>query len=174
MTGATNDSTPAWEHLSHLGLLRFAGADAASFLQGQLSNDTRPLATGTPLLAAYSTAQGRVVAILHLLPHSSGVMAILPRELAMPTLERLRNYVLRAKVEIEDLSDRFLVIGRRSGATADGLALPEAARGYAERDGIGVAAVASDANRYWAVGSAQDLARVGIARDLNEAPRIEQ
>ena len=173
MTGATNDSTPAWEHLSHLGLLRFAGADAASFLQGQLSNDTRPLATGTPLLAAYSTAQGRVVAILHLLPHSSGVMAILPRELAMPTLERLRNYVLRAKVEIEDLSDRFLVIGRRSGATADGLALPEAARGYAERDGIGVAAVASDANRYWAVGSAQDLARVGIARDLNEAPRIE-
>jgi folate-binding Fe-S cluster repair protein YgfZ len=51
------------------------------------------------------------VAVLHLLPHSSGVLAILPREIALPTLERMAKFVLRAKVKIEDLSDQYSVAG---------------------------------------------------------------
>jgi len=61
-----------------------------------MSNDAHRLADGFPLLSAYSSAQGRVVAVIHLLPHSSGVMAILPRELAPTTLERLRIYRVNA------------------------------------------------------------------------------
>jgi len=80
------NATPALGSLSQFGLVRFAGPDTLSFLQGQLSNDTDRLAAGAPLLAAYSTPQGRVVAVLHLLPHSSGVMAILPREIVLPTV----------------------------------------------------------------------------------------
>jgi hypothetical protein len=90
--------------LPYLGVLRFAGPDAIAFLQGQVSNDTRRLSDRIPMLAAYSTAQGRVVAVLHLVPHSSGVLAILPREIALPTLERMRKFVLRAKVAIEYMS----------------------------------------------------------------------
>ncbi len=67
--------------LAHLGILRFSGADALSFLQGQVSNDTQRLTERTPVLAAYSSAQGRVLALIYLLPHSSGVVAILPREI---------------------------------------------------------------------------------------------
>src|ERR1700738_2280898 len=91
--------------LPHLGVLRFTGPDALSFLQGQVSNDTRRLAENRSLLAAYSSPQGRVLAIMHLLPHSSGVIAILPRELVLPTLEALRKFVLRAKVKIEDAGE---------------------------------------------------------------------
>ena len=93
-------STEALEPTT-LSVLRFSGPDAIAFLQGQVSNDTRRLADGLALLSAYSSAQGRVVAVLHLLPHSSGVMAILPRELALTTRERLLKFVLRAKVKIE-------------------------------------------------------------------------
>ena len=47
-----NDSTgPVSGNLLHVGLLRFAGPDAASFLQGQVLNDTRRLSAGAPLLA---------------------------------------------------------------------------------------------------------------------------
>jgi folate-binding protein YgfZ len=141
--------------LASLSVLRFSGADAIAFLQGQVSNDTRRLADGLPLLSAYSSAQGRVVAVLHLLPHSSGVMAILPRELAASTLERLRKFVLRAKVKIEDLSDRYSVAGAHE-ASALGLANPPAAgAAYAEHEGIAIARVADGAQsatpRYWVV-----------------------
>ena len=105
--------------LAHLSLLRFAGADALAFLQGQVSNDTRRLADGFPLLASYSSAQGRVVAVLHLLPHSSGVLAILPREIALPTLERIKKFVLRAKVKIEDASEQYAVAGAYDGSAFD-------------------------------------------------------
>jgi folate-binding protein YgfZ len=167
--------------------VRFAGPDNLSFLQGQLSNDTNRLTVGTPLLAAFSTPQGRVVAVLHLLPHSSGVMAILPREIVLPTVERLRKYVLRAKVRIEDVSDQFAVFGRNGidARPADGLPAPDAGHAYVERDGIGVARLGSDrqpsptdrhpplTNRYWVIGTAQDLTRQGIVSLATEEPSVE-
>ncbi len=70
---------PRSGRLPQLGLLRFTGADSLSFLQGQLSNDTRRLEEARTLFAAYSTPQGRVLALLHLVPHSSGVLVCCPR-----------------------------------------------------------------------------------------------
>jgi tRNA-modifying protein YgfZ len=141
--------------LASLSVLRFSGADALAFLQGQVSSDTRRLADGLPLLSAYSSAQGRVVAVLHLLPHSSGVMAILPRELAVATRERLAKFVLRAKVKIEDLSDRYSVSGAHDMSALELQNLPAAGAAYAEHDGIAVARVADGAQsatpRYWVV-----------------------
>jgi folate-binding protein YgfZ len=167
MNSPTRSDDPVSGHLPHLGVLRFGGPDAAGFLQGQVSNDTRRLSGGSPLLAAYSTPQGRVVAVLHLLPHSSGVLALLPREIVLPTLERLRRYVLRAKVHIEDASEQVAVVGRHgTDAFAFGeLPIPDAAQGYAERDGIGVARVGPDPNRYWVIGNRRDLAHHGIGAD---------
>ncbi|MDB6083281.1 MAG: Aminomethyltransferase folate-binding domain, partial [Gammaproteobacteria bacterium] len=51
---AIRAGAPVCGRLPQHGLLRFAGPDAASFLQGQLSNDVRPLSEGMPVLAAYS------------------------------------------------------------------------------------------------------------------------
>ncbi len=153
--------------LPYIGLLRFAGSDAHSFLQGQVSHDTRRLSAGAPLLAAYSSAQGRVVAVLHLLPHTSGVIALLPRELVLPTLERLRKFVLRAKVAMEDLTQEFGVVGEHGAPAlrASGLGLPDADSGYVEHDGIGVARISADPSRYWVIGPAASLAEHGLAPD---------
>jgi len=144
--------------LPHMGVLRFAGPDAIGFLQGQVSNDTQRLAAGEPLLAAYSSAQGRVIAVLHLLPHSSGVIALLPRDVLGATCERLRKFVLRAKVKIEDVSDRLTVIGVRDAAALAAAGLePPGARKYLERDGLGVARVgpaAPQSRRFWVIAAA--------------------
>jgi folate-binding protein YgfZ len=156
--------------LPYLGVIRFTGTDAASFLQGQLSNDTRRLAAGETLLAAYSTPQGRVVAVLRLVPHSSGVLALLPREIVLPTIERLRKFVMRAKVKIEDASELLWVAGYHGADAlrADGFEPPpaaaeRAASAYVERDGIGVARVGANDDRYWVVGPA-------AGHDLGAAP----
>ncbi len=138
-------SAPTLGRLPHLGILRFTGVDALQFLQGQLSNDTQRLAERIALLAAYSSAQGRVLAIVYLLPHSSGVLAILPRDILKSTLERMRKFILRAKVSIEDLSDSWAVAGR-FGA--------QSPTGYVERDGIATTPLGRDPSRSWVVGPA--------------------
>jgi tRNA-modifying protein YgfZ len=139
----TNDAAPASDRLLHLGVLRFTGPDSLSFLQGQVSNDTRRLADGQGLLAAYSSPQGRVLALMHLLPHSSGTIAILPRELVSPTAEALRRFILRAKVKIEDASN-VLRVGGRHGSHSQS--------GYIETDGVGTAPVNHDPGRHWVIG----------------------
>jgi hypothetical protein len=162
--------------LPHLGILRFTGPDSSSFLQGQVSNDTRRLAEGQSLLAAYSSPRGRVLAIMHLLPHSSGTIAILPRELVAPTLEVLRKFVLRAKVKIEDTGELLEVAGAHGVQALEkaGLTAPPSINGYAETESIGVAAVNRDPGRYWVIGPSQTLAERGLAGDVLQAEQIER
>ena len=133
--------------LPHLGILRFSGVDALSFLQGQISNDAQGLAENKPLFAAYSTAQGRVLALIYLLPHSSGVAAILPREILNSTMERMRRFVMRAKVRIEDAGDSLIVAGRSNPDS-------RTPQGYSERDDIGVASLGRDPTRQWLIAPA--------------------
>jgi tRNA-modifying protein YgfZ len=150
--------------LAHMGALRFTGADALSFLQGQVSNDTQPLGEGAPVLAAYSTAQGRVLALIYLLPHSSGVVGILPREILLPILERLRKFILRAKVRIEDAAENLVVAGQFGAPW-------QAASRYAERDGIGMAPVGHDASRHWLIGP---LEKIAAPADATAAKHFEE
>jgi folate-binding protein YgfZ len=142
--------------LAHLGVLRFSGVDALSFLQGQISNDTTRLTENRPLFAAYSSPQGRVLALIYLLPHSSGVAAILPREILAATMERMRKYILRAKVRIEDAGDSLIVAGQFGGDL-------EGAQGYSERDGIGRAPVGHDPTRQWVIAAPEQLASAAAA-----------
>jgi len=175
-----------------MGVLRFSGADVVSFLQGQVSNDTQRLSEHSPVLAAYSTAQGRVLALIYLLPHSSGVVAILPREILEPTMERMRKFILRAKVRIEEAAD-LVVAGQLGGAipqagtTLQAGAAPQvgAARQagaisqgsskvvsrYIERDGIGMAPVGHDENRQWIIGPPEKIA---APADAAAAKHIEE
>jgi folate-binding protein YgfZ len=91
--------------LPFLGVLRIGGKDAASFLQGQLTNDTRLLTDGRTQLTACNTSQGRVVALLRLRQTEAAIYALLPQELAATLAASLRRFVLRAKVDLQVATD---------------------------------------------------------------------
>ncbi|MFO1400564.1 MAG: hypothetical protein U1F30_05035 [Steroidobacteraceae bacterium] len=96
--------SPIPDSVVSLGVLRFQGRDAAAFLHGQLSNDVLALADGAQQLAGYHTNQGRVIALLRLARLGrEELLAQLPLELADAVAQRLRRYVLRAKLTIEVL-----------------------------------------------------------------------
>jgi tRNA-modifying protein YgfZ len=95
-----------------LGVLRFAGADAGTFLQGQLSNDVTRLAAGQVQLSGYHTPQGRVIAVLRLAALATDdFLAVLPGELVAPVAARLQRYVLRARVRITDSCAHWRILG---------------------------------------------------------------
>ncbi len=99
-------------HLDDFGLLRFRGADARKFLQGQLSNDLSRLQAGALLRAGLHNAYGRTLALFWLVAAGSDeVLAMAPLELlpAMHTL--LRRFVLRSRLSISDDSASYRIYG---------------------------------------------------------------
>jgi folate-binding protein YgfZ len=91
--------------LPFLGVLRFYGEDAARFLQGQVTHDTRLLAEGRTLLAACNTPQGRAISLMRLKQTEDAVYALLPADLLEHVASRLRRFVLRAKVDVQIAAD---------------------------------------------------------------------
>ncbi len=105
--------------LSHLGVIAVYGKDAASFLQSQLSNDISRIDAGTHQLAAYCTAKGRVIGLLRLFRQDDTFYMRLPIEILETVLQRLRLFVLRADVSLEDVSENFVNIGVSGEAASD-------------------------------------------------------
>ncbi|HKK05140.1 MAG TPA: folate-binding protein YgfZ [Gammaproteobacteria bacterium] len=97
--------------LSHLGLIAAAGEDAMEFLQGQLSNDVRQVDTEHSQLAAYCSPKGRILADLRLFRREETYYLILPRAILEPTLKRLRMFVLRSRVTLNDASETLVGFG---------------------------------------------------------------
>ncbi|MFO1436484.1 MAG: folate-binding protein [Gammaproteobacteria bacterium] len=94
-----------------LAAMHVAGDDAAALLGGQLTADIKALSGTQSCIAAWCTPQGRALTIVRVLRHGDGFLLLLPSELAEVTIKRLRMYVLRAKVTIEDASVNFACLG---------------------------------------------------------------
>jgi hypothetical protein len=97
--------------LSHNALLAISGDDAAAFLHGQLTNDVQALAPGGAQWNGWCSPKGRLLATFLLLRRADGFLLMLPAEIAEPVAKRLRMFVLRSKVKIEDAGERFRRIG---------------------------------------------------------------
>ena len=94
-------------NLNHLAAIRASGADAASFLQGQLSNDFVLLPANQWQLAAYCSPKGRMLASfwgikLDASPAHQDIVLVLSADIAAATLKRLAMFVMRAKVVLSD------------------------------------------------------------------------
>ncbi len=98
--------------LPHLGVIRAAGEDAASFLHNQLTNDVLLMKDGQCRLAAYCNAKGRMQASFVLYKRSAEEVLLIGRQdLLSQTLKRLSMFVLRAKVKLTDSSSDFQLRG---------------------------------------------------------------
>lgn len=115
-------------HLTDRGVVGVGGADAKGFLDGLLTCDMDRVAPGRPRFGALLTPQGKILFdfIIHEMPAEGGggyrldVLEPYAPDLA----KRLGFYKLRAKVTVEDLSERFDVLAGWEGArTPDGAAL---------------------------------------------------
>jgi folate-binding protein YgfZ len=90
------------------GVIAFRGADARSFLQGQLSQDVLTLEPGEVRLASLNNPQGRCLVILYVLAdRATDLLAVTHAAQALTLATTLRRYVLRSKVRIEDESARY-------------------------------------------------------------------
>lgn len=93
------------------GLLAVSGTDAADFLHAQFSSNILDLSPGQVRLTSYSEARGRLLAILHVLAVEEGFLLEIPADRLEPVMTRLRRFVLRSRVDIEDISSATAAFG---------------------------------------------------------------
>jgi tRNA-modifying protein YgfZ len=110
--------------LEHLGIIRVTGADAASFLQGQLTNDVALLNMNESRLAAFCSAKGRMQASFTVYKRTAvdeaqstpDIYMVCSRDILATTLKRLSMFVMRAKAKLTDVTAEFNIYGLAGNA----------------------------------------------------------
>lgn len=103
--------------LSHHGVIRVRGADAASFLHGQLTSEVTTLPSDEARLAAFCTAKGRMLASFVVLkPAADEVWLVCGADVLPATIKRLRMFVLRAKAVLDEGDGALQVLGLSGSA----------------------------------------------------------
>jgi len=97
--------------LSHQGLLEIEGADAVTFLQGQVTNDVKLLNGSNSHYTGYCSPKGRLLALFLAFAHQDHLHLQFDRALLEPIAKRLRMYVMRSKVTIKDVSESIARFG---------------------------------------------------------------
>ena len=106
--------------LTHLGLIRAQGEEAAKFLHGQLTNDFSLLGMSEARLAGFCNAKGRLQASFTGFKRShTDILLLCSQDLLATTLKRLSMFVLRAKVKLSDASHEFSVFGLAGPAVSE-------------------------------------------------------
>ncbi len=105
------ESTNVICDLSHFSLLVFAGDDAATFMQGQFTNDVEKVNEETSQLSAFCNNKGRMIANFRLFQYQQNYFLSLKNSLVEPGIAHLQNYILRAHVAIQDVSEQLIHLG---------------------------------------------------------------
>lgn len=147
--------------LSDWGVIRAHGADAASFLHGQLTQDFALLDREHARLAGFCTAKGRLLAtMVGWRGGDDEILLALPAETLAATLKRLSMFVMRAKCKLSDASGEFAVYGLLGGKPADAWTL--------SRDGDAVQIALPGAGRALRVQPADAAAPAGDAMSADD------
>ncbi len=104
--------------LSTLGLISVRGSAAASFLQGQVTSDTREISHERSQLSAVCNPKGRMLANFRIVRRDEAHYLVIPRTMLGTVLKRLRLFVLRADAKLDDATDELVLIGLQGSVTA--------------------------------------------------------
>jgi len=151
--------------LSSMGLVAVSGADAEAFLQGQLVSDVREVSEQRSQPSGLCSIKGRLLASFRIIMRDGTYYLHLPRALAGTLIQRLRLYVLRSDVRLEDASDRLVRIGFKGRAAAALVAkafggLPERTDQVHRAGGLCIVRVGGEAPRFVTLGDLQESRRL--------------
>ena len=104
---------------SDRGRVVVSGSDRASYLQGLLTNDVVALRAGQGCYAAYLTAQGRMIADLHVYELGDVMLLAMPGDVKDAVLAKLDQFIFTEDVQLGDVTGTFAQIAVVGPAAAD-------------------------------------------------------
>jgi folate-binding protein YgfZ len=171
--------------LNHIGLIRVHGADAATFLQNQLTNDINEVTEQKSQLTAYCNHKGRAIANFRVIKRGDEFYLRLSHDLIDTVLKKLRMYVLMSKVVLEDASTQLVHFGF-SGPEADRILAnrtnktfgtgdtPESINEIIRHDSLSIIRLPGIVPRYEVLGDPKEAMALWKALDVDAAPVSHQ
>lgn len=161
--------------LSHYGLIAAYGEDAETFLQGQFTNDISHIDSGHSQLSSYCTPKGRMLANFRIFKRDETWYLCLPYELLEATLTRLRMYVMRSKVTLEDADDALIRFGLSGPTSAKQLkaitgSIPEEVDAVIQHENYTLIRVAGIEPRFEIYGLLDGMTQLWQSLDVDSAP----
>lgn len=161
--------------LSHQALIRAEGADAITFLQGQLTCNVAEVDAGHSRLGGYCTPKGRLIALFRLFARDDAIFLRLPAELQQVTLERLRKYLLMSKLTLDPADDALVGIGLAGPHCEEHLRqviaeLPAVVNDVVTSGELSVIRVPGVAPRFEIYGPFEAMTKTWSLLDVNAAP----
>ncbi|CAH2790738.1 MAG: tRNA-modifying protein YgfZ [uncultured Paraburkholderia sp.] len=101
----------AYMPLAQFGVIDATGDAAASFLHGQLTNDTQHLDAAAARLAGYCSAKGRLLASFLTWRCGDALRLLVSKDVQAAVQKRLSMFILRAKAKLVDASNELAAIG---------------------------------------------------------------
>ena len=157
--------------LSHEGVLAVRGADAAKFLQGQLTCNLNYLSDTQASLGARCTQKGRMQSSFRILLQGDGVVLAMATELLEPQLADLKKYAVFSKSKLTDESAawvRFGLMNAEPALTSLGLELPAETDSVVRSDTLIAIRVSPDRAELWVPAEQGDAVRNQLAATLEQ------
>jgi len=95
--------------LEDRGLISISGEDAKNFLQNIITNDIEKVSSSTTIFSALFTPQGKYLFEFFLLQSKNGYLLDCDGKFTSEIINYLSKYKLRSKVEINDLSTKYII-----------------------------------------------------------------
>jgi len=158
--------------LSHEGVLAVRGADAAKFLQGQLTCNLNYLSDTRASLGARCTQKGRMQSSFRILLQGDGVLLAMATELLEPQLADLKKYAVFSKSKLTDESAAWVRFGLANADQALsrlGLELPAETDSVARADALIAVRVSPGRAELWVPAEQAETVRTHLAEHLQQA-----
>lgn len=158
--------------LSHEGVLAVRGADAAKFLQGQLTCNLNYLSDTQASLGARCTQKGRMQSSFRILLQGDGVLLAMASELLEPQLADLKKYAVFSKSKLTDESAAWVRFGLSNADQALaslGLELPAETDSVARSDTLIAIRVSPGRSELWVPVERAEAVRAQLVTQLQPA-----
>ncbi|WP_348751225.1 YgfZ/GcvT domain-containing protein [Pseudomonas rhodesiae] len=158
--------------LIHEGVLAVRGADAAKFLQGQLTCNLNYLSDTLASLGARCTQKGRMQSSFRILLQGDGVLLAMASELLEPQLADLKKYAVFSKSKLTDESAawaRFGLVNADSALASLGLELPVETDSVARNEHLIAIRVSPGRSELWVPSDRADTIKAQLSSTLDPA-----
>lgn len=157
--------------LSHEGVLAVRGADAAKFLQGQLTCNLNYLSETQASLGARCTQKGRMQSSFRILLQGDGVLLAMATELLEPQLADLKKYAVFSKSKLTDETAawvRFGLVSANQALASLGLELPAETDSVARSNALIAIRVSPERAELWVPTEHAEAVHEQLAKQLKE------
>ena len=93
------------------GVLEVSGGDAATFLQGQLTNDIYQVTNQHAIYSGFCNPKGRLIGFFIIIKFNESFLLILPKSISESIHKKLSMYILRSKVKLTMQNEAIQIYG---------------------------------------------------------------